>query len=209
VLDLCCGVGGPGNLIARTTGCRLLGVDGSPSALALARDQAPPGSLFVAASVPVLPFTGPFEVVLLIETMLAFADKGPLLAEVGRLLTAGGRFAFTFEEGPPLSAAERAAMPGGDTVWLLELPAMRELLAAAGLAVRSVADHTAEHADCAGRLRDAYAADGVAIAAALGPPALDALLASHALWADWLGARRARKLVMVCERVAAAGASFR
>ena len=36
VLDLCCGIGGPGRLIARATGCRLYGVDLHPGALVLA-----------------------------------------------------------------------------------------------------------------------------------------------------------------------------
>ena len=124
----------------------MLGVDSSPSALALGRARAEPGSRFVAARVPTLPFTTTFDVVLLIETMLAFADKRRLVAEVARLLAHGGRFAFTFEEGPPLSAAERALIPGGDTVWLIELVAMREVLERAGLVVRSLTDHTVEHA---------------------------------------------------------------
>lgn len=205
VLDLCCGVGGPGKLIARSTGCRLFGVDRSPSALALARSGAASGARFLAATVPTLPLAVTFEVVLLIETVLAFADKARLLFEVARVLAPGGRFAFTFEEGPPLSTAERAVMPGGDTVWLIELAPMRELLSAAGLTVRSLADRTAEHAGLAGRLGAAFAEDGAAITAALGAPALDALLLAHARWAEWLGARRVRKLAMVCERVEGSG----
>jgi SAM-dependent methyltransferase len=199
VLDLCCGVSGPGSLIARSTRCLMLGVDSSPSALALANDRAVPGSRFVAARVPALPLEAAFEVVLLIETVLAFADKQRLVAEVARLLAPGGRFAFTFEEGAPLSPAERASIPGGDTVWLIDVVAMRELLAAAGLVVRSIADHTAAHAACAARLRAAFAADCVAIAAALGAGELDALLAAHARWTEWLGGGRVRKLAVVCE----------
>jgi len=201
VLDLCCGVSGPGSLIARSTRCLMFGVDSSPSALALGRARAVPGSRFVAARVPTLPFTTTFDVVLLIETMLAFADKPRLVDEVARLLVRGGRFAFTFEEGPPLSAAERASIPGGDTVWLIELVAMREVLERAGLVVRSLADHTAEHAAFAGRLLAAFASDGAAIAAALGGTNLDSLLAAHARWTEWLGEARVRKLAVVCERM--------
>jgi SAM-dependent methyltransferase len=202
VLDLCCGVGGPGRLVAAATGCRLIGVDRDPGALVLARAGAPWRSRFVAAAMPALPLASTFEVVLLLETVLAFADKAALLAEVGRIVAPGGRLAFTFEEGVPLSAAERAAMPAGDTVWPVELVSMRELLATAGLTIRSLADRSAEHAGLARRLASAYAADGPAIAAALGVPALDALLASHALWVEWLQAGRLRKLAVVCERVA-------
>ena len=68
---------------------------------------------------PPLP-DGRFDVVLLLETMLAFPDKAALLAEVARVLEPGGRFAFTVEEGRPLTAGERARMPDADTVWLVE-----------------------------------------------------------------------------------------
>ena len=37
VLDLCCGVGGPGRLITRELGCDYLGVDASASAVAIGR----------------------------------------------------------------------------------------------------------------------------------------------------------------------------
>jgi cyclopropane fatty-acyl-phospholipid synthase-like methyltransferase len=40
VLELCCGVGGPGRLITAESGCRYLGVDQSASALASARQLA-------------------------------------------------------------------------------------------------------------------------------------------------------------------------
>ena len=73
--------------------------------------------------VPPLP-AGSFDVVLLLETMLAFEDKDALVREVAAALRPGGRFAFTLEEGPPLTAAERAAMPDADTVWLTPLDAL-------------------------------------------------------------------------------------
>src|SRR5918912_580184 len=40
VLDLCCGVAGPGRFITRELGCTYLGVDCSSSALDIAREQA-------------------------------------------------------------------------------------------------------------------------------------------------------------------------
>ena len=52
---------------------------------------------------------------LLLETMLAFEDKDALVRAIAAALRPGGRFAFTLEEGPPLTAAERAAMPDADT----------------------------------------------------------------------------------------------
>src|SRR3954451_17820754 len=116
VLDLCCGVAGPGRDLARATSCAYLGVDASASAVAIARGRA--GDLpcrFAVAQVPPLP-AGRFDVVLLLETMLAFEDKDALVREVAGGLMADGRFAFTLEEGAPLTAAERGAIPDADTV---------------------------------------------------------------------------------------------
>src|SRR5205823_10638403 len=133
VLDLCCGVAGPGRMITAESGCCYLGVDHSACALAAARERA--GNLpcrFEQAHLPPLP-RGCFEVVLLLETMLAFPDKEALVGEVARALQPGGRFAFTVEEGQPLTQQERARMPGADTVWLIELADLTGMLRQAGL----------------------------------------------------------------------------
>ena len=124
VLDLCCGVAGPGRFVTGELGCDYLGVDASASAVALARDRAAGlPCRFAVAQVPPVP-DGTFDVVLLLETMLAFPDKDALLHAIGAALAPGGRFAFTLEEGAPLTDAERAAMPDADTVWLM--PARRD-----------------------------------------------------------------------------------
>src|SRR4029078_10977281 len=116
---------------------------------------------FEVSRVPPLP-AGRFGVVMLLETMLAFPDKEPLLREVAGALDAGGRFAFTLEEGAPLTAAERAAMPGGDTVWLTPLDEMLALLQGAGLTVRWQEEQSASHRAVADSLIDAFAADAAA-----------------------------------------------
>jgi SAM-dependent methyltransferase len=202
VLDVCCGTAGPGSLIARELGCDYLGVDSSPSAIALARERA--GALrFAVAEVPPLP-PGAFDVVLLLETMLAFADKDALVRAVAAALPPGGRFAFTLEEGAPLSAAERVAMPDADTVFLTPLDELVESLERAGLAVTWVDDVSRAHRAQAQALADAYAADGAAIAAQVGRRALDDLLAAHRLWVEWLDDGRVRKLALVANRNGAA-----
>jgi SAM-dependent methyltransferase len=150
--------------------------------------------------VPPLP-PGTFDVVLLLETMLAFRDKETLLAQIARALPPGGRFAFTLEEGAPLTESERERMPAADTVWLTPLDEWRELLARAGLAVRRQEDWSTSHGDVAAALADAYAADSTAIASCIGRRALEELLAGHRLWADWLAAGRVRKFALVAERV--------
>src|ERR671924_362705 len=40
VLDLCCGIAGPGRLITRELGCTYLGVDSSSGAVDIARERA-------------------------------------------------------------------------------------------------------------------------------------------------------------------------
>ena len=200
VLDLCCGVAGPGRFLTRELGCTYLGVDANAGAVAIARERA--GDLacrFAVAEIPPLP-SGPFDVVLLLETMLAFEDKDALLSEIFPALRPGGRFAFTLEEGTPLTAGERAAMPAADTVRLVPLDAMVAMLDRAGLAVTWQEDHSGAHRAVAQALADAYAADADAISAEIGRPALDDLLAAHRLWIEWLDAGRVRKFAIVAER---------
>jgi SAM-dependent methyltransferase len=201
VLDLCCGVAGPGRFLAGEFGCSYLGVDASASAVALARERA--GDLpcrFEVAHVPPLP-TGTFDVVLLLETMLAFPDKETLVNAVSRALPAHGRFAFTLEEGPPLTESERARMPDADTVWLTPLDELNKILEREDLVVRWQEDLSGSHRAMADSLIDAFTADATAIAAHIGRRALDELLAAHRLWSEWLENGRVRKVALVAERL--------
>jgi SAM-dependent methyltransferase len=200
VLDLCCGIAGPGRFITRKQGCTYLGVDFSASAVDIARERA--GDLpcrFEVARIPPIP-PGPFEVVLLFETMLAFPDKELLLEEISRALTPGGRFAFTMEEGLPLTEAERDRMPDADTVWLTPLGEMLTALERVGLHVRWRRDWSRSHRAMADSLLDAFSADATAIAGQIGRRALEELLAAHRLWSDWLRDGRVRKLAFVAEK---------
>jgi SAM-dependent methyltransferase len=200
VLDLCCGVAGPGRFLTRELGCDYLGVDASASAVAIARERT--GDLpcrFAVAQIPPLP-AGCFDVVLLLETMLAFDDKDALLRGIAAALRPGGRFAFTLEEGPPLTAAERAAMPDAATVWLTPLDELAASLERAGLVLAWQEDHSRAHRATAHALADAFAADADDIAAQIGRRALDDLLAAHRLWIEWLDAGRVRKFALVAER---------
>ena len=200
VLDLCCGIAGPGRFITRELGCSYLGVDSSSSAVEIARESAGEISCrFEVARIPPVP-PGPFDVVLLFETMLAFPDKETLLTEVSRALRPGGRFAFTLEEGHPLTEAERERMPDAETVWLTPLPEMLTYLECIGLRVRWQEDHSQSHLTVANALTDAFADDGPAIAAKIGHRALDDLLAAHRLWSEWLREGRVRKIAFVAER---------
>src|SRR5207244_1698231 len=145
VLDLCCGVAGPGRMITAESGCQYLGVDHSPAALAVARERA--ANLpcrFEQAHLPPLP-AGRLEVVFLLETLLAFADKKDLLGEVERVLVPGGRLAVTVEEGRPLTQRERARMPAADTVLPIGLAELTGVLREAGLAVTWQREYSSAH----------------------------------------------------------------
>ena len=201
VLDLCCGIAGPGRLLTRELGCSYVGVDSSASAIGIARERAAGlRCRFEVAKIPPLP-AGPFEVVLLLETMLAFSDKETLVGQVSRALSVGGRFAFTLEEGVPLTERERARMPDADTVWLVTLDEMNELLLRKGFGVCWRDDWSRSHRDVAESLIDAFVADATAIASVIGRRALDELLAAHRLWGEWLATGRVRKIALVVERL--------
>jgi ubiquinone/menaquinone biosynthesis C-methylase UbiE len=200
VLDLCCGVAGPGRMITAESGCRYLGVDHSANALAAALELA--GNLpcrFEQAHLPPVP-EGRFEVVLLLETMLAFPDKEALVSQVARVLHPGGRFAFTVEEGRPLTRQERAGMPGADTVWLIELAELTGVLRGAGLTVIWRQEYSSSHHATATALHRCYRAESSQIADQIGAQATAELITAHRLWSDWLGSGRVRKFAIVAEK---------
>jgi SAM-dependent methyltransferase len=151
------------------------------------------------ARIPPIP-PGPFDVVILLESLLAFPEKEPLLREISGALTTGGRFACTFEGGLPLTAAERNRMPDADTVWLVEVDEMLALLERVGLIVRRQEDQGQSHAAMAESLTDAFTADAVDIAAQIGDQALEELLRAHQLWSDWLRSGRVRKTALIAEK---------
>jgi SAM-dependent methyltransferase len=200
VLDLCCGVGGPGRLITRELGCTYLGVDSSSSAIDIARERAEGlRCRFEVSRIPPVP-AGPFDVVLLLETMLAFPEKEALLREISRALEPGGRFAFTVEEGVPLTDAERERMPDADTVRLISLEELLACLHRAGLLVRWQEDSSGSHRAVADSLLEAFTADAAAIADQIGSGALEELVAAHRIWSVWLREGRVRKLAFVVEK---------
>ena len=200
VLDLCCGVAGPGRMITAESGCHYLGVDHSASALATARQLA--GKLpcrFEHVHLPPLP-EGRFEVVFLLETMLAFPDKDVLTGEVARVLEPGGRFAFTVEEGRPLTQQERVQMPSADTVWPIALAELTAVLRNGGLTVIWRQEYSSSHHAMATALLRCYRADSPQIADQIGTQATADLITAHQLWSDWLGSGRVRKFAMVAEK---------
>ena len=200
VLDLCCGVAGPGRFITRELGCTYLGIDLSSGAIDIARERAADlPCRFEVSRIPPIP-AGPFDVVLLLETMLAFADKESLLRQISSALATGGRFAFTMEEGQPLTEAERETMPSADTVWLTPLADILRCLERVGLRVRWHDEVSESHRAVVDSLINSFSAEASQIAAHLGRGALDELLAAHRLWSGWLREGRVRKFALIAEK---------
>ncbi len=202
VLDLCCGVAGPGRLITRELGCTYLGVDRSAAAIALARERAAGlPCRFEVRDVPPVP-RGSHDVVLLLETMLAFRDQAALVREIASALAVGGRFAFTIAVGEPLTAAEREWMPDAATVWLTPLPQMLDCLHASGLQVRWQIECGSAHRAIADAMTCAFRSHASVIVPVIGRRAYDDLVAAHVLWVEWLGSGRVRKFAVVTEKIA-------
>ena len=138
---------------------------------------------------------------LLLETMLAFEDKDALVRAIAAALRPGGRFAFTLEEGAPLTPAERAAMPDADTVWLTPLDELTACLERAGLVVTwHGGPQRARTARWRRRWRTRSPRTPRTSPRRSAGRALDDLLAAHRLWVEWLDEGRVRKLALVAER---------
>ena len=205
VLDLCCGVAGPGRFITRELGCTYLGVDLSAErhrdrararrrpALSLRGLADPPDpSRPVRRGAPARDACSPFP------------TRSRCCEEISGALATGGRFAFTLEEGLPLTEAERsehARRRHG-----LAHPARGDArLPGAGRAGRPLAGGLQPVPPCRGGCADR----------ARSPPmrrtsprrsdsrALEELLAAHRLWSDWLRDGRVRKFAFVAEKMGA------
>jgi ubiquinone/menaquinone biosynthesis C-methylase UbiE len=124
-IDLACGRGGAGLWLARATGAKLTGVDWSPVAVASARARAdafvPSGADFLVGDMANtgLP-DGNADAVLCLDAIFFAPNRVTALAEVRRLLRAGGRFVFTAHE------VSRPTKPS-------DIPDWAPLIAAAGL----------------------------------------------------------------------------
>jgi ubiquinone/menaquinone biosynthesis C-methylase UbiE len=99
VLDVGCGIGGPARYLAATFGCRVTGVDLSPSFIDAANYLTRRCGLSDRATFQVgdalhLPFEdGAFDVIFLQHVAMNIADRSSLYAGMRRMLAPGGRFA--------------------------------------------------------------------------------------------------------------------
>ncbi|MFP4374370.1 MAG: class I SAM-dependent methyltransferase, partial [Spirochaetaceae bacterium] len=94
VLDLGCGVGEVGTVVAARTGARLFGVDRSASAISHARESGYPGAAFLRADMETYVESAPrgsVDLVLAIDALYWIDDMRSVLSDVIEILAPGGR----------------------------------------------------------------------------------------------------------------------
>ncbi len=97
VLDLGCGVGGPGRRLATLRGCRVVGIDLAPRVVEVARQLThTPNMCFMTASALALPFPDAvFDQVWSLGVVAHIRDRGGMAFELERVLVPGGVVCFT------------------------------------------------------------------------------------------------------------------
>lgn len=163
LLDLASGTGASALLAARERGCAVVGLDYGEGAVAAARAAAaavsPPAPVeFVAGDAESLPFSDrEFDAVLCECSLCTFGDKRRAVAEIARVLRAGGRVAISDV------VADRDRLPaelGGTLATVacvgeaLDERGYRELLESAGFEIVAVESRDEDAAALADRVRD-------------------------------------------------------
>jgi cyclopropane fatty-acyl-phospholipid synthase-like methyltransferase len=117
VLDIGCGVGGPGVRIARLTGARVTGISVSHKQITLANSYAESAGLaervtFQRANAMELPFPAQsFDAAIALESIIHMPDRGQVLRQISRTLRPGGRLVLTdFFERVPIPTAKQSAV---------------------------------------------------------------------------------------------------
>lgn len=177
VLDIGSGTGGPACDLARTLGCRVLGVDVSAVGHAQAEARARESGLghlarFRLGDIHALELpTAAFDVALGLDAWCHIPRRPALLRRCAALLRPGGRIAFwDHVELRPLPEAERRRFCAGWRFAGLETPrSYVEALEAAGLEVVFREETSAYAVRFYSRVLEGYRADRARFEAARGP----------------------------------------
>jgi SAM-dependent methyltransferase len=166
LVDLGCGLGGPGLWLARAMNARLVGIDWSAAAVEIAAERAPSWLSEGRYEMRVGTFTetglpdDAADAIVSVDALALAQDPAAALAEVRRITAPGGRVAFTAGE-------EREREPE-NRVWATAL-------AGAGLVLESAEELTGT-TDALRRLYDLTAMHAAELRADLGVTATDQLL---------------------------------
>ncbi len=169
LLDLACGSGGPTLRIARTTRCRVHGVDVHPRAIEVAQARAASEQLGQVSQFQRLdaatrmPFEdGSFDAAICVDAINHLPDRPRVFAEWHRLLRSGGRLVFTdpIVVTGPLTAEEIAIRSSIGFFLFVPAGADERMLAQAGFEVVQVADRTENMAVTASRAQELRRVEG-------------------------------------------------
>jgi SAM-dependent methyltransferase len=152
VLDMGCGIGGPSRYLAKTFGCHVTGLDLTPEFCRVATMLAERTGLadkveYRVGDALAMPFSDhSFDVIWSQNVAMNIADRNRLYAEIHRVLSTGGRYAFSDvvagPGGPPHFPVPWACEPS--ISFLLTAQATRQKLETAGFRVLVFEDQTAD-----------------------------------------------------------------
>jgi SAM-dependent methyltransferase len=204
VLEVACGSGGPACFVAKTTGCRLTGIDNSPDGIANAQKLAKEMGLservrFSEADGDApLPFgAAEFDGILCIDALNHLRDRRFVLREWARVLRPGGAMTFTdpvLVTGPVTNA--ELALRSSIGFFLFVPPGFTErALEEAGLRLIRAVDASDAAATIAAKRRDAREKQHDALIAIEGKETFDGFQAFLQVVHDLTASRRLSRLI--------------
>jgi O-methyltransferase StaMB len=150
VLDVGCGVGGPGVRIARIFGARVTGISVSREQVALANSLAESAGLaervvFQHANAMNMPFgVQSFDAAVALESIMHMPDRGQVLTQISQSLRPGGRLVLTdIFERAPIPAAKQSLVDRINNHYMATLVKIEDyppLLRRAGLRFEEIRD---------------------------------------------------------------------
>lgn len=190
LLDVGSGTGGPAVHIARSTGCRVTGIDinavGVDTGITLARTAGLGGRVdFHRGDAAEMPFAdASFDAALSMNVLNVFPDKRRVFAGVQRVLRPGGTWAFLSGTFGAMDDETRTAMARGGRVpqHYDSLDGYRQMLGETGFVIEEITEYVADFRVQMERWHDAYVAHRSEVAAEEGEQQADDHIAYFAAY---------------------------